>query len=746
MSNHSHVSPLTSESPRHHSHYGVTEDMRFGLLDYWRSIVKRKVSIFAFALAVAALATLISFIITPVYQATTTLLIEASRPKVVSVEEVYSGMSANREYFQTQSEIIQSRDVALRVIKALKLWDHAEFNPRKEPTWWSGFIKWGEPKPTEPWTEERLAEAVYPQFAQQLDVQLVRMSQLVKIRFQATDKQLAARVANTVAEQYIESDREARFIMAQNALSWLNNQMTGLRKKLDDSERALQHYREAHGLIALKADGQGGIGAQLNDVTTMLVSARARRAEAENAYRQAKSVTNGDYSSIPAVVSNPLVLEAKRQEAEAERKVSELAQRYGPAHPKMIQAEGELKTMRQITKRQIDTVIASLTQSYDVARGTERSLEQTLAQAKGSVIALNRKEAELSVLEREAASNKQLFEMFMNRTKETSAAQDLQAAVARIVDPARVADHPVKPKKGLIVTIATLLAMIVGALIALLLDRLDNRINSIDDVEIHLHYPALAGVPLLSAESSHQAGLLVERAPQSIYAEAIFTARTSVLLSSIDTVCRTLLVTSSVPGEGKTTFSIGLALSLARTRKTLLIDADMRRPGVAKQLGLELTTKGLSNFVAGTAPLKECLHVFNTTNLHYILAGDLPPNPLELLLSERFKETLRRLAEIYEVILIDSPPVGLVSDALVIAPLCTNTLFMVKADATPYPLVRKNLRHLAATGGTILGVVLSHLDYARAERYYGQSSAYGKYGYARYGGTYGTYGGKTYGS
>lgn len=221
--------------------------------------------------------------------------------------------------------------------------------------------------------------------------------------------------------------------------------------------------------------------------------------------------------------------------------------------------------------------------------------------------------------------------------------------------------------------------------------------------------------------------------PQSLYAESIRTARTGVLLSAIDLPNRLLLVTSSLPGEGKSTFCVNLALAHAHTKKTLLIDADMRRPSIAKHLGMEAGAKGLSNLVSGTVALKDCVHSLPDTNLMVIPAGNIPPNPLELLLSERFKQTLDKLSSLFEIIIVDSPPVELVSDSMVIAPQVTGVIYLVKAEDTPYQLARKGLARIRKAQGNVLGVVLNRLDFVKAERYYGEYSGYGKYGYSRYG-------------
>lgn len=720
---------------------------KLDIVEYWRSITKRKVAIVAFGLAVALLAAVVVFVMTPVYRATVTVLIEANKSKVLSIEDVYSGISQNREYFQTQVEIIKSREVAVKAIIKTKLWEREEFDPREKSKSWVGSILastgFTDDLEKKEWTELALAEAIYTGFSKRLTIEPIRLSQLAKISFESKDAELSALVANAVADVYIENDLDARYKVTKQASSWLQERLSSLKTKLDESERALQTFREKEGIVDVKNAAQSGAGKQIEEVTQRLVETRMKRAEAENAYNQIKNAPKGaDLSSLPAVIKNTIVGEAKKQEGEAERRLSEIAQRYGTEHPKYLQGEGELKAARDNVKRQVDMVVSSVTREYEAARGTERALEGIMASARGSVQTINRKEFELGVLDREVESNRQMYDMFMKRAKETNVAGDLQSAVARVVDPAVVPNKPVKPQKVQIILIAFVLGLFIGVLSSLLLDRLDNTLKTTEDIETKLKHPLLTTLPLLDkseVERTSTARLFLDQ-PKSLYSEAIRTARTGVLLSAIDLDKRILLVTSSLPGEGKTTFSINLAMAHAHTKKTLLIDSDMRRPAVSKGLDLGKGSKGLSNLVSGTATLEECLQTVEGSNLMILPSGTIPPNPLELLLSQKFKDTLAQLSETFDIIIIDSPPVELVSDALVISALTTGVIYVVKALDTPYQLARKGLQRLRRADGQILGVVLNKLDFAHAEKYYGEYSGYGKYGYGTkgYQGGYGT--------
>ncbi len=714
---------------------GLGEEKKLELLEYWRSITKRKWAILGLGLAVAMVAAAITFALTPVYRSTAALLIEPGKAKLLSIEDVYSGASRDREHYQTQVEILKSREVALKTVRALKLWQYPEYDPRVNRDGLRSRFKnaLGMADPKVEWTEQRLAEAAVGRFAQHVSVEPVRLSSLVRISVEAEDRQLAALAANTLATVYIDNDREARLVMGQSATGWLQDRLASLRDKLSKSEQALQNYREQRGLVNLSGSAQTVAGQQVNETTQRLAEARSKRAELESAYRQVKQVTNGDYSGIPAVVRNTDVATAKRLEDAAASKLADLQQRYGDQHFSIIEAKVQLKSAQDNLRQQMRAVTESLSREYEAARDTERSLDANLQAARGSVQNVNRQEFQLAVLEREVQTNKQLYEMFMTRAKETSIGSDLQSSVARVVDPATVNGSPIKPAKAQIVTVSMLLALLAGALASLLLDKLDNTVKGADDAESRLHQPLLTALPELKAQDmAHSMRLFIDQ-PQSHYAESIRTARTGVLLSNLDAATKILLITSSLPGEGKTTLATNLALAHSQTKRTLLIDADMRRPQVGKRLGLPGSSKGLSDFVAGTAGMDDCVHLVSGTSLHVMPVGHVPPNPLELLLSQRFRESLEALSQRFEIILIDSPPVELVSDALVIGPYANGVIYVVKAMNTPHPLARKGITRLQRGGAKMLGVVLNSLDFVRARKYHGDYSGQGKYGYGDYG-------------
>jgi len=701
------------------------------LIVYWRSIARRKWGILALACIVAVLAGIAVNSQTPIYRSTVTLLVEQNKPRIAPTQEVYdaAGDGFNREHFQTQAEVLKSRALAVRLVDKLDLARHPDFDPRQQPLPLLDRLKkqlgFAVEEPT--WSETALRNAVVDSLMSRMSVDPVRLSQLIRVSFESADPDTAASIANAIAENFIEADVEARQTITGRASDWLGERLGGLKKSLDDSERELQQYRERARMIETRGLAQSGAASQLADQMTRLITARQRRAAAEHAYNQVRDVK--DHDTLPVVMRNPLSVRLKEAEGEAERRVSELSTRYGPEHPRMVQAASELKAARENARQHVVSVVASLASEYELARENEKAAERHVAEARGNIQQINRKEFDLGALERAVATNRQIYELFLTRFRETRASPDLKtSAVARISDAARASQLPVKPNKEQVIGIAFVLGLLGGALIALFLERLDNTLKSADEVEEKLDYPMLTMLPLLGGGKARSVGRHYLDDPKSIFSEAIRTARTGVLLAAGDPPKLTLLVTSSVPEEGKTAVALNLALAEAQTKRVLLVDADLRRPSIGEKLGLGPGTPGLTDLLSGGASFSQCLQRVEGSSLYVLCSGQIPLNPLEMILSQRFQQLIKALASTCDVLVIDSPPVHLVSDAVVLSKFANGVLYVVKADSTPYPLVRRCLRALEEVEANIFGITLNQLDFRKAERYYGAyTGSYYKY-------------------
>ena len=730
----------------------VAERLRF----WRRSIAKHKWSALGLALLVVLTAAFKVYSETPVYAATATILVETDKPKVVSIEEVYSGIGTNRDQLHTQAEVLRSHELHKKLVRKLNLhkkpaaqsdsqepqsqslvnqWLPSKwFPPEWLPTTW-----WPSAKKTDarPPTEEELIAGAAGNIASSLSVDVLRNSQLIKLTFVSPNRELAAKIPNALFDVYVENDLDARLQMTQQANSWLTERLSGLRQKVTAAEQALQQFRDRERIVEVKTVAMSGIGNQLAQLTANVIVARQKRVEAENDYTQVQGAlkNRAALETIPAIVKNASIQRFRDQEADLEKKLSELGKRYGPEHPRMIALDAEIKAARENTRKQIQVAVVAIGRELEIARANEQSVERVLAETKSSIQNMNRKEFQLGVLEREVTASRQLYDMFLNRFRETTVARDMRSTIARMIDPAIVPNAQIRPNKKRTILIAVVLGLLLGAMVAFLLEYLDNTIKSSDDVEQKLGLPLLGVLQKLKRASRDEP--LARRVladSQSVFAESIRTLRTSVLMSALDDPHKVLLVTSSIAEEGKTTVATNLAFGFGQIKKVCLVDADMRRPQIARSLGIDRSLPGFSHLIAGTEPIEKCIHVDEASGVHVITAGVVPPNPQELISSRRFNEVMKDLHRMFDILIIDSPPLQLMSDALVLSRHANAVIYVVKANSTPYQIVRSGVDRLRKVGGPILGIVLNQLDVRKADQYYGYGkySTYGK-GYSHYG-------------
>lgn len=706
------------------------------LRGYWAVFKKYKWHILSITFFVGLLAALYSFSLTPIYRATATLLLEVEAANIVAIEKVYDQQYANNEYYNAHAHMLQSYIIANQVIERLDLENHPDFDTTVERPGFLGFKLDGhdwlsalfpEKKPEKPSPSDQRYKLVET-FQSRLEVTQVMNSPLLEIRFESSDPKLAANVANTLVETYIKNDLESRLQMTKKAAGWLIERLEGLRLNLEASEKLLQRYLEQNSLVDVEGV-KSVVAAQFKEVSSELEKALKKLSEATNTYRQiqaltAKRVTN--YESLPLVLNHPLVQHFKQIEAEALRKISELNKRYGSKHPTMIAAQAELNAAQNNTLKQVNQVIESFTNEYETARANVTALQKRMKQLEDEVQQITQKEYQLRVLQREVETNSQLYDMFLARFKETDVSQTQQSSVGRLVDPAVIPVSPAKPRKKLITALFLMVGFVLSVMLAFLLNYLDNTLKDSEDVEQKLGLPLLGVLPQVKVSKKDRFKLshMFWREKKSQFTEAIRTIRTGIMLSKLDNPHKVLVVTSSVPSEGKTTFALNEAFALGQMNKTLLIDADMRRPSVGKAFGLMLKAPGLSELVAGTKKLSECIYTMEEVGVDLIPGGAiLPPNPLELLASQHFKAILAKLEETYEYIVIDTAPIGLVSDALVLSSYANALIYIIKADSTPYQLAQDGIKRLQQVNAPILGVVLNQLDVKKSTKYYG------KYGY-----------------
>ena len=423
---------------------------------------------------------------------------------------------------------------------------------------------------------------------------------------------------------------------------------------------------------------------------------------------------------------------------EAERTLSESAGRYGPKHPRMLEAQSALDSARDALNRQLELAASGIEREFEAARLLENQLSGEMGSAKGEVRELNRKQYELQALQREVDSNRSLYEVFQNRFKETAASGGVQSANARLIEAAQPSWTQIYPNKRRSAMVGLLIGLALGIALALMLDHLDNTLKGADDVERRLGLPVLGLVPRLpeSSDSSEAPIRYFASHPQSSFAESVRTIRTGVLLSVVDEAHKRLLITSSVPGEGKTTLSMNLAVSLGQKKKVLLIDADMRRPTLHLGLPDQRQSPGLSEYITGEAKVSDCLRQLPDSQVFVMPAGVAPPNPLEILSSRKFADALDNLGKAFDHILIDCAPACAVSDALVLSRLVHGVIYVVRSDSTQWQVARTGVKRLTRVDAPIIGAVVNQVvphkgGYGYGKYYYHGDGYYSDYGYAK---------------
>ena len=722
------------------------KEEQIDLRDYLRVILKRRwtlITVFAVTVITVIIHT---FTATPIYEATTRLIIDQENPNVVSIQEVMAVDASGTDYYQTQYKIIESRAVAREVIKRLHLAESEEFRPKPKNDFLSSLKRsvgqtisfWTQSitslfsgkEPPQETSEETLEDStLVGAFVSRIKVEPIRNSRLVDVSFQAKDPGLAAKVANTLARSYIDKNLETKLRAAQDAVKWLNERIEEERKKVEKAEQSLLRYKEKHSIITdFSSDVEKVTAQKLAQINQQVVDAESRRVEAETRYQQAASLSHSPdaLDSIPEVLNNDLIRQIKAMEVDLYKRTSELSKKYGEKHPQMVAIDSELKTLQKRKAMEVARVINSLRNEYRVAQARENSLKAGLETQKKESLDLNQKAIEYGVLQREAESAKQMYELLIKRFKETSLAEEMKTGNIRIIDRAEVPRRPVKPRKGLNILLAVLVGLVAGTGLAFFFEYLDNTIKLPDDIRRHLRVPYLGPVPAFATDGDSRGQgmekpeLVTLRSPKSTASEAYRGIRTSILFSSAETQPQVILVSSAGPQEGKTVTCSNLAVTMAQSgNRVLLLDCDMRRPALHRVFGIS-REKGVSNLLVGSSELKDVLIPTSIPNLDAIPSGPVPPNPSELLGSGRMQRLLAALRKNYTHIMIDSPPATAVTDAVILAKLADAILLVVRAGDTPREIVKNGLTQFQSVNANVLGVILNGVDMGSDGYYYYQ--------------------------
>jgi polysaccharide biosynthesis transport protein len=691
----------------------------------------RRIAVTVFVLTMVAL-TIQNYTRVRLYEARAQVLIEDERSTDMTglTPDLY--YEDPQPYYQTQYRILKGRDLARRVVKTVHIEDVPEFNgtlrPPPSPFAFASQLKnriadlirpSAPAPPTEaPRADENAEESAYVStFLSRVAVIPVTGSKLVDITFDAMDPRFAASAVNALVDEYVAQNLEVKRRGTENSLEWLQQELKAQQQKVTDSERQLAEYRERENAMSLD-DRNNIVVSRMNALNEAVVKARTNRIQKESLYNQVKNLgsNTADAETIPAIAQSPQVAQLKNQLADLQREKAQLAERYGPKHPAIQDVNARLGNAQRQLELETAKAIQSIRNDYEAAALEERTLSQNLDAAKSDVQDLGKKSIDYNVMEREAQSNRTVYEALLQREKELRIASNSRANNVRVVDHAEVPKAPMAPagRRTWLLSLAVSLALAVGT--AYGLDYMNDTIKTPEDVTRHLKLPFLGLVP--SVRGDRHPVLASSHVPHD-FGESFRSLRTSIISKYPSEGTKILLVTSAQPLEGKTTTAANIAMALAYGgARVLLIDGDMRRPGLHRPLRLT-NERGLSQVLVGQARVRDVIQRTVDPNLLAITAGRTPPNPSELLSSERMKTLLTNLTHgPFDWIIIDTPPVLAVTDAVILAPLVSGVTFVVGAEMTRRRLAERAIETIMQSRPRYAGVVLNKVDFNRNKYYY----------------------------
>ena len=567
-------------------------------------------------------------------------------------------------------------------------------------------------------------------FLGRLQIAPVRNSRVINVKFRSSDPRIAADSVNALSHAYIEQNLEFKFLSSKEASDWLADQLEEQRTQVEATEAALQRYREENDAVAVE-DRQNVVVQRLADLNGAVTVARTERIGKEARYRQLTVIQDSlaDLDTFPDILANTFIQQQKAHLAELERQAAQLSENLGERHPEMLQVRSGIQTANARLQGEIGKVVDSVRNEFEAARARERSMMAELEAQKAEALAMNRTGIEYGVLEREAESNRQIYQSLLQRANETGVAGELRTSNIRIVDEAEVPTGPASPRIGLNLLLALFVGSMFAVGLAFFFEYLDNRIKTPDEIKTHLGLPFLGLIPLISKKESRDGALLLNNGVPANFAEALRTVRTNLMFSSAAEGARSVVVTSTGPGEGKSVVASNVGIGLAQAgQRVLLIDADMRHPQIHERFG-QTAEPGLSNLTVGNAKVSEVVRKTTVPGLWILPSGKVPPNPAELLSSQRFQVFLSSLDEHFDWVIIDTPPVLPVADATIVAHVVTGVLFVVGAEMTNRRAADVALEQLTQANARFAGAVLNRVNLVRNSYYYSQ---YYRREYAKY--------------
>jgi capsular exopolysaccharide synthesis family protein len=744
------------------------QERYFGAVELMRMLRRRQWLIAATMLSITGAVGSVAYTLTPQYTASSEVMIEPEESHVVDTKRVVGTPAASQPLIETHVELLQSRKLAERLVEDLDLVDDPEFAPNAAAEWsldiaarvGRGLVAYIPPDwreagpvkralknvrklfnraetflvPDRPPIEPLGAtvKSVIGRLASRIEAEQVGKSHVISVKVTSNDPEKAALLANRLTELYLDQLRETKSLANAEAVRWLNTRVDELRQQLMASERMVASYLQEKQLPSGRHDDI--TLAQMDRLNSQLAVASGQRAEAEARHRglQALLQVGGEGVETGARVANsPLLSDLRGQEAGLLRRIAELSATYGDRHPLLVKAKAELQELRERSNQEVRRLVEDLSNQVTVAKAREAQLAAGVNELQERSLRQGTTNVALRDLERDAETNRQLYVSFLARLKELAEQKDVKDAGAAIVSRAAVPGEPSFPKPERMLGIAVVGSLLIGFMLTFAAEGLDNVVRTSDQLERIVGAPVLAMVPEVKRGGGAPLHHYMVAKPRSAFAEAVRNVHMELSLRSVGRPPKAIVVTSSLPGEGKTSLALCLAAAAASSgHSTCLIDLDLHRPGLRRALKRD-GRPDLIEYLAGTSELEAILVPDERIdNLTTIIVRRAPSDPRALIGSPRMTELLDRLRERYALVVIDAPPVLPVRDAKVLAALADTVVFAVRWGKTRDDAAVAAIQTLTESTNTSISAVITRVDLKKhAKRYFGDSIQY----YTRYG-------------
>ncbi len=672
------------------------------LRDFITTLARHKTLLIGFTLATVLFAIIVTLLMDPVYRASSTLQIERNAKKVVNTDMLNAQESrSDKDFYETQRQLIQSRALARRVINQLDLEKNAAS---------TGIISslksllglQSDANKKNPSVVETL-------FLEGLSVTPVSNSQLVQINYESTDPKLAAKIANAVTKTFVRMNLERRFDTASYSTEFLTSSIAKTKKNLEKSERLLNEYATKYNIIQ-GAEGEDNNTHSLKKMAEELITAGKERIEAESAYEQSKHTVDDKNATSVRILKDPYIQSLKKTLARLEANSQEILKTSSSRSSKAKRIRKQIDEVRSQINIESYAIKSALKSEFFAAKQKESMIKKQLEQLKKETLAIQGKSIKYNTLLREVESNRDSFKNLLGQLKQVTLAGNVDSNNISIIDKAGIPYKKFKPNFKTNIAFGLLLGLLLGMAAAFLREFMDDSVKNPDELEKLTGLPVLGMLPSQSSLSPSSVALQTYNEPKSPLAEAIRSLRTSLRFSTREGAPKSTFITSSAAGEGKSTVSINLATAYAQSgNKILLIDADLRNPSLHKLFKLENYT-GLTNYLAGGGSSSDIYRPTMIKNLDVITSGPIPPDPVELLSGNRMGTLLSNASADFDYIIVDGPPVLGLADALVISGLCDATILTIEAGKTRKVTLMKSLKRLERAHSNLVGLLFTRVD------------------------------------